>query len=206
MKKILNSKQKRILELIQMSLEESGSSPTIRELMLEIGVKSPHAISHHIEALEKSGYIRRTGEAKRNLILTTKNSKNIFNDLVRVPLVGWTAGGEAIYSEENILDWISISSRFFRTVSDDIFLLKVKGNSMSPRIEDGDVIIVKKQYRAEPGQTIVALLGSETTVKKYLPRSDHIVLQPENIEHEPIVVFPDELRIQGIVQGVLKYY
>jgi len=206
MEKGLNPNQKKILELIQSSLEEIGASPTVRELMAELGVKSPRSISHHLDCLEKKGYIRRTGEAKRNIILTEKSQKNPFKDLIKVPLVGWTAGGEAIFSEENVIDWISISSRFLKTSSDDIFLLKVKGNSMSPRIEDGDIIIVKKQYRAEPGQTIVALIGSETTVKKYLPREDHIILQPENPEHEPIVVFPDELRIQGVVQGVLKYY
>jgi repressor LexA len=77
---------------------------------------------------------------------------------------------------------------------------------MSPKIEDGDVVIVKKQYGADPGDTIVALLEDGTTVKKYVPHEDHIVLQPVNPEFEPIVVFPDELRIQGIVKGVLKYY
>ena len=206
MKKVINSNQKRILELIRLALEEAGQSPTVRELMTEIGAKSPRTISHHLDKLEKLGFVRRTGEAKRNIILTEKDPKNSFKDLVKIPLVGWTAGGEAIFSEENILDWVSISSRFLKTYSADIFLLKVKGNSMSPKIENGDVVIVKKQYTADSGQTIVALMGSDTTVKKYLPREDHIVLQPENPEHEPQVVFPDELRIQGVVQGVLKYY
>jgi len=76
---------------------------------------------------------------------------------------------------------------------------------MAPRIEDGDIVIVKKQYTAEIGETVVALLGDETTVKKYIPKEDHIVLQPENSQFEPLIVFPDELRIQGIVKGVLKY-
>ncbi len=206
MKKVINSNQKRILELIRLALEEAGQSPTVRELVTEIGAKSPRTISHHLDKLEKLGFVRRTGEAKRNIILTEKDPKNPFKDLVKIPLVGWTAGGEAIFSEENVLDWVSISSRFLKTYSADIFLLKVKGNSMSPKIENGDVVIVKKQYTADSGQTIVALMGSDTTVKKYLPREDHIVLQPENPEHEPLVVFPDELRIQGVVQGVLKYY
>lgn len=206
MPKTLKSNQKRILELIRSSMENIGESPTIRELMDEIGAKSPRTISHHLEQLEKLGYLKRTGESKRNILLTEKDPKNPLKDLIRIPIVGWTYGGEAIFSEENILDWVSISSRFLKTYSNDIFLLKVKGNSMHPKIEDGDVIIVKKQYTAEPNQTIVALLGSETTVKKYLPREDHIILQPENTEFEPIVVFPDELRIQGVVQGVMKYY
>ena len=119
--------------------------------------------------------------------------------------MGWTVAGEAIFSEQNILDWISISSRFIKSATDDIFLLKVRGDSMIPRIEDGDIVIVRKQYTADPGQIIVALIGSDTTIKKYLPRENHIILQPENPDHEPIVVNPDDLRIQGIVQGVMKY-
>ncbi len=206
MKKVFNSNQKKILQLIRLALEESGQAPTVRELMLEIGAKSPRAISHHLDQLEKSGFIRRTGEAKRNIILTQRDIKSHFKDLIRVPLVGWTAAGEAIFSEQNVLDWVSISSRFLKTYSDDIFLLKVRGESMSPKIEDGDIVIVQKRYTADPGQTVVALLGSDTTVKKYLPHQDHIVLQAENPDYEPIVVAPDELRIQGIVQGVLKYY
>ena len=107
-------------------------------------------------------------------------------------------------AEENILDWIPISTRFLKQDA-NIYLLRVKGNSMAPRIEDGDIVIVKKQYTAEVGEAVVALIGDETTVKKYIPKEDHIVLQPENSEFEPLIVFPDELRIQGVVKGVLKY-
>jgi repressor LexA len=204
--KELSEKQKQILLLIEQAIADSGYAPTVREIATEIGVKSPRSVSHHLDQLEKMGYIRRTREGVRNIIVTVDDDANPMKDLLRVPLCGWTAGGEPIYAEQNILDWIPISSRFFKTGSDEIFLLKVRGDSMSPKIEDGDVVIVKKQYTADPGETVVGLLGDETTVKKYLPREDHIVLQPENPSHEPIVVFPDELRIQGIVQGVMKYY
>lgn len=201
----LSKKQIRILEIIKNSQDEYGEAPTVRELMGQIKVNSPHAVSHHLDQLEKKGYIRRSAEASRNIILvSTKNGKPM-PDVIKVPLVGWSSGGTGILAQENILDWIPISTRFLKQDA-DVYLLKVKGNSMSPRIEDGDVVIVKKQYTAEPGDTVVALMGDETTVKKYIPKEDHIVLQPENSDFEPIMVFPDELRIQGIVKGVLKYY
>lgn len=206
MKSTLNGKQKEILRIIKESFFSFGYAPTVRELAAAIGVKSPRAVSHHLDCLEQKGFIRRTKEDSRNILLVMQETESPTRDVVKVPLVGWTAGGNAILAEENILDWIPISTKFFKTGSDDIFLLRVKGNSMSPKIEDGDVVIVRKQYTADPGQTVVALLGSETTVKKYIPREDHIILQPENPEFEPIVAFPDELRIQGVVQGVLKYY
>ena len=204
--KTLNGKQKEILRIIKESFFSFGYAPTVRELAVAIGVKSPRAVSHHLDCLEKKGFLRRTKEDARNILLVVKDPSEPVRDVIKVPLVGWTAGGDAILAEENILDWVPISTKFFKTGSDDIFLLKVKGDSMSPKIEDGDIIIVRKQYTANLGQTVVALLGSETTVKKYIPREDHIVLQPANLEYEPVVVFPDELRIQGVVQGVLKYY
>jgi len=202
----LSEKQKTIFQIIKNTLENSGSAPTVRELMSEIGAKSPRTISHHLKCLEQKGFINRTGENKRNIIIIASDSDNPLANLIKVPLVGWTAAGEAIFSEENVLEWIPISSRFFRLPSDEIFLLKVKGHSMAPKIENGDLVVVRKQYTAEVGQTIVALIGDQTTVKKYIPREDHIVLQPINPDFEPIVVFPDELRIQGIVSGIVKYY
>ena len=191
--------------MIRQSLEDYGYAPTIREMMKKLRLKSPRAISYHLNEMEKLGYLRRTGEDNRNIRIVDIDPQSPYHEFIKVPLVGWSAGGTAILAEENILDWIPISTRFFKT-GNDVFLLKVKGDSMHPRIEDGDTVIVKKQYTADPGQTIVALLGDETTIKKYIPRDDHIILQPENSVYEPIVVFPDELRIQGVIQGVLKQY
>jgi repressor LexA len=199
------SQQKRILQLIEQSIEDEGYAPTVRELVDELGVKSPRTISYHLNKLEKEGFIRRTNESSRNIVLTTNQEGEPMPDLIKVPVVGWSTGGQPMTAEENILDWLPISSKFLKR-GRNIFLLKIKGNSMSPRIEDKDTVIVQKQHTAEPHDTIVALIGDETTVKKYLPREDHIVLQPTNPEHEPILVFPEELRIQGKVVGVIKYY
>jgi len=205
MTKKLTGRQKRIIEIIRQSLEDFGYAPTIREMMSKLRLKSPRAVSYHINELEKLGYLRRTGDDSRNIQVVDIDPQSPYHEFIKVPLVGWSAGGSAILAEQNILDWIPISTRFFKT-GHDVFLLKVKGDSMSPKIEDCDTIIVKKQYTADPGQTIVALIGDETTVKKYVPREDHIILQPENSNYEPIVIFPDELRIQGVVQGVLRQY
>ena len=202
--KKLSTKQTKILEIIKRSQEEFGEAPTIREIAKEIRVKSPHAVSHHLNQLEKRGYIRRNSDSSRNIILLADKNHKPAPDLIRVPLVGWSSGGVGILAEENILDWIPISTRFLKQDA-NIYLLRVKGNSMAPRIEDGDIVIVKKQYTAEVGETVVALIGDETAVKKYIPKEDHIVLQPENSQFEPMIVFPDELRIQGVVKGVLKY-
>jgi repressor LexA len=202
----LNLKEKKILSKIQKSLDLEGYAPTVRELAEYIGAESPRAAGYYLDQLERKGYIHRTKDSSRNIALITGKEGESLSDVVRVPLVGWTAGGTAIWSEQNIEEWIPVSRRFFKHGGDDIFLVKVKGNSMSPEIESGDMIIVKKQYTANSGEVVLALIGDDTTVKKYVPREDHILLQPINPDYEPILVFPDEVRIQGVIQGVLKYY
>lgn len=201
----LTGQQNKILQLIKQSIEDEGFAPTVRELVKELNVKSPRTISYHLNKLEENGFIRRTNESSRNIILTTDSQGRPMPEIVKVPLVGWSTGGLPMAAEENILDWLPISSKFLKHGT-DIFLLKIKGNSMAPKIEDKDIVIVQKQHLAQPQDTIVALIGDETTVKKYLPREDHIVLQPTNPEYEPIIVFPEEVRIQGKVVGVIKYY
>jgi len=197
---VLTPSQKKVLDLIKLCLKNEGYAPTVREMALELGFKSPRAIAYHLEQLVHKGYIKKTDDGSRNIALQNieNQNKSFF-----VPLVGWSAGGRPIYAEENIIDWIAISPQFVKQDS-DIFLLSVQGNSMSPKIENGDMVIVKRQLVAQPGEIIVALIGDETTIKKYLPQQGQIVLQPTNPEYEPLVVKPNRLRIQGIVRGVMK--
>ncbi len=199
-KHVLTPAQKQVLDLIKESLETEGYAPTIREMAQKLGFKSPRAVAYHLEQLEEKGYIKKTSDGARNIALVyeRKGEKSLF-----VPLVGWSAGGRPIYAEENIIDWIAVSPRFIKEDS-DIFLLRVRGNSMAPKIEHNDIVVVKRQLTAQPGDIVVALIGSETTIKKYLPKRGQIVLQPLNPEYEPMVVKPSRIRIQGVVKGVMK--
>ncbi len=87
------------------------------------------------------------------------------------------------------------------------FALRVKGDSMRDEgILSGDVIIVHRQETARNGQTVVALVNGEATVKTFYQKHDHVELRPENEAMQPIVVTPeDDLNIQGIVVGVIRY-
>ncbi len=89
----------------------------------------------------------------------------------------------------------------------DNFALRVKGDSMRDEgILSGDVIIVHRQETARNGQTVVALLNGEATIKTFYQKDGRIELRPENATMQPIVVTPDdELTIQGIVVGVIRY-
>jgi len=195
----LTPAQKKVLDALREYIHSFGYAPTIRELAQELGFRSPRAVAYHLEQLQKKGFIRKTSDGARNIALAEGVEKKTFF----VPLVGWSAGGKPIYAEENIIDWVAISPQFIKEDS-DIYLLRVRGNSMAPKIEHNDVVVVKRQLTANPGDIIVALIGEETTIKKYLPKKGQIVLQPLNPEYEPIVVSPSQLKIQGVVKGVIK--
>lgn len=87
------------------------------------------------------------------------------------------------------------------------FALRVKGDSMRDEgILPGDLVIVHKQDTARNGQTVVALLNREATIKQYYRRGGRIELHPANSALQPIVVAPtDEFRIEGIVIGVIRH-
>jgi len=87
------------------------------------------------------------------------------------------------------------------------FALKIKGESMKDEgILPGDLVVVRKQGMAKSGQTIIALLNGEATIKTYFKRNTHIELRPANETMQPIIVqSSDEFHIEGIVIGVIRH-
>ena len=101
----------------------------------------------------------------------------------QVPVYGRVAAGLPIEAVENIIDYEEIPAGW----SGEYAALKVKGDSMAPRIMEGDVLIVKIQDDAESGDVVVAIVnGEDATVKKLIKQGDGIVLQPLNPAYEPM--------------------
>jgi repressor LexA len=121
-----------------------------------------------------------------------------------LPLVGIVAAGRPI---EPVMQHEDIDIPAAMRGRADTFALRVKGSSMRDEgILSGDVIVVHRQSTAENGQTVVALIDGEATVKKYYRRRERIELHPANEAMTPIVVEPgQDFRIEGIVTGVIRY-
>ena len=91
--------------------------------------------------------------------------------------------------------------------SGEHFVLQVKGNSMQDDgILDRDFVVVRKQPIAENGETVVALVNNEATIKKYYMRKHDVELRPANEGMKSIIVKQGDLRIQGKVVGVIRYF
>jgi repressor LexA len=124
---------------------------------------------------------------------------------VELPLAGRIAAGQPL---EAVEDRETISLGDFARGS-NVFVLQVKGNSMvDDHIMDGDFIVVEQTQVANPGETVVALVGGEeATLKRFYRESGgKIRLQPANGEMQPIIVPAADVKIQGRVIGVLRKY
>jgi len=73
-------------------------------------------------------------------------------------------------------------------------------------IRDGDIILVKRVMNAEQGQTVIALVNGEATVKKFYRRQEKIELRPANPRMKPIFLREEEIIIQGVVVGLIRQY
>ena len=198
----LTDKQKEIFNVIKDSILNKGYPPSVREIGELVGLKSTSSVHAHLNSLEKKGYIRKDPTKPRTIEITDDSFNFTRREVVNVPMVGTVAAGMPILASENITDYFPIPSELLPNT--DIFMLKVKGDSMiNVGIHDGDQIIVSKQNTAKNGDIIVALVEDSATVKTFYKENNFYRLQPENDFMEPILV--KEVSILGKVIGLFRF-
>jgi repressor LexA len=199
----LTKRQKQMVDYLENYIGEHGYAPTLAEVGEYFGLSSLATVHKHLRNLENKGFIRRTHNHSRALEIASKS--NGAPAARELPLLGQVAAGAPIDAIEGN-DTISVPEQFVRR--DNTFCLRVKGESMMDEgIRDGDYIIVEGRDAANQGETVVALIGDEATVKKYYREADgRIRLQPANPSMEPIYLPEDGLQIRGVVVGLMRHY
>jgi repressor LexA len=198
----LTSKQKDFLAYLSSYIEEWGRAPSFDEICAHFGFKSYNTVTTYLKILARKGYVRLPQEKNRKRAIEVISP--IETRRFEFPLLGRVAAGKPIEAVEDI-NAIDIPPSM--AGSGDHFVLLVNGDSMvEDGILDGDYVVVRKQAMAQNGETVVALLNNEATVKKYYKREDHVELRPAHTGMEPIRIKSDSLRIEGKVVGVLRYY
>lgn len=111
---------------------------------------------------------------------------------VLIPVLGYVRAGVPIEAVEEILDYEEISQEQART--GEFFALKIKGDSMEPKISEGDVVIVRKQSTVENGELAVVLVnGDDATVKKFYRSNNGVKLVSTNPKYDPFFYTPTEV-------------
>ncbi len=197
---MLSPKKQNFLDFIKSFISINDRPPTFIEIMKGLKFSSLGTINWYIVELEKEGLIKRIkgSNGKRALSILEKNINN------KLPMLGLVAAGMPIEVFDNI-EYVDVPSKY---INDENYVLKVDGNSMiDDGILDGDYIVVKKSQIAKAGDTVVAILNGEATLKRYYLGKNGVELHPRNNKYNTIYVSSeDQLYIQGQVLGVFREY
>ena len=193
----LTQRQREVYEFIREKIRHRGYGPTVREIGTQFNISSPNGVMCHLKALEKKGLITREPNMSRAIMLATETPEGQSNGL---PLRGTIAAGllhEAVEQDERV-DFGELFN------ADDLFVLKVKGDSMiEDQIADGDFVVIHKQSTANKGEIVVALTNdNEATLKRWYPEAKRIRLEPANSSMAPIYV--TDAKVLGVVVGVVR--
>lgn len=145
-----------------------------------------------------------------NKIINNSNKVTIKGvNLIKIPVLGTVAAGEPILAEQNIIDYEELPANEFK--DGEYFGLKIKGDSMFPRILEGDVVIVRQQSDCDNGKVAVVLInGDEATVKQIKKTKTGIMLIPFNNKYDPMFFTKEEIetkpvKIIGVVKRLIGY-
>ncbi len=207
----LTAKQRRILEFIRRFIEEHGHPPSIRQIQQGCGLSSTAVVDYNLHGLERLGYIRRDREVSRATELLGPAGRRRPRP-VAVPLVGTIAAGQPIPvpnedawspSWEDVLDLPAdmVGGR------EDVFAVRVKGNSMvNALVNDGDIVVLEPAPAVHDGEMVAAWLKreGEVTLKRLYREGDRVRLQPASEAMPPIYTEADNVEVQGRVVAVLR--
>jgi repressor LexA len=199
----LTGRQKQILEFIDDFQERMGLSPTYREICENFGFSSYGTAHKHLKILEEKGHLRRGSHRKRGLERIRPESESPAHEL---PYFGMIAAGQPIEALPG-RERLAVPEHLLGRLGTDHYVLKVVGNSMiGEGIHEGDLVVVERKNVPDRGDMVVALLQDEVTLKRFYPEGRQVRLQPANPDMEPLFVPADQLRVQGVVVGLMRRY
>jgi repressor LexA len=200
----LTKRQRQILDYLTSYGSEHGYAPSFEEIAQHFNYNSLATVHEHLSNLERKGYIKRSYNESRAIEILPSD---VMTSAIELPLLGAVAAGapiEAATADETV----AVPQGFVKR-SGNHYVLRVRGNSMvDDQIRDGDFVVVHDRQSADNGDMVIAMLdGASATVKRYYRERDgRIRLQPSNEQVAPIYVQENQMRVQGIVVGVLRKY
>jgi repressor LexA len=207
----LSERQQRIFEFISKFSRDKGRPPTIREIGSHVGISSTSVVNYNLNILVREGLIQREKEVSRGLRVVNSVKSMLAGEggFVQIPMLGKIAAGHPIPVPEGAYDGSDYVSLTRELVPDQegLFALQVKGNSMiDALINDGDIVIMKKQEGAQNGEMVAVWLKDEkeTTLKKIYREKNRIRLQPMNPTMKPFYADPQNVQVQGKVVLVIR--
>ncbi len=207
MEKQITKRQKELLFIIYEYIKNTGYPPTFEEMRERLNVSSNQSVIDLLEKLKRASLIKREQGGARNMIILPFGYK-ILGEPPLLAFLGVSSAGAPIETIEISGEWETLSSDVdkLEKLSNEIFLLKISGDSMiNAGIENGDIVLVKNQKEFVSGDIILAQIGDESTIKRFISedKPPYIYLKPENPDYN-IIPFTEEMQIKGKIISVLK--
>lgn len=203
MKKPITARQKQLLEVIYHFISDTGYPPTFEEMRGNLNVSSNQSIIDLLEKLKQGGYLKRDEGARSIAVLPL--GYEILGKPLLAPFLGAASAGTPLEMSEITGEWRQIADNAAK-LSDEVFLLKIFGDSMiNAGINDNDIVLVRSQKEFVSGDIVLAQIGDEATVKRFISddKPPYIYLRPENPNYQ-IIPFDDKTELKGKIMSILQ--
>ncbi len=198
--KKLHPTQEKLLKLLK---NNSLEQLTIRELQDELGSSSSSVVFHHIQQLEKKGFIKRNPSNPRDYQILAEGPEKQITFLNLYGLARCGPRGSLL--DGNPIDRIPISTKLLSFPSNEAFMVKAKGDSMESKINDGDLVIARQTNNPENGSIIVCINNGEALIKKVQKEKQGYILSSLNSTKYPPFLASKDFKIVGEVKNVFSY-
>jgi len=193
----LTTAQRELYDWLVQYIRENRHSPSIRQMMRAMKLKSPAPIQSRLEHLRNKEYIDWT-EGKARTIRILQESQG-------VPIFGAIAAGSMVEAFTDTVEHFNPATLAFKSGD---FALKVRGDSMiEALIDSGDIVIMRKVQepsRIRNGTIVAARVESTTTLKYYHLEGDTVVLKPANPNYDPMPYPAQDVHIDGRLVAVWR--
>jgi len=213
----LSERQRAILAFIQKHQNETGFPPTIREIGEACAIPSTSVVNYNLNKLVDGSFITRTPDKSRGIRLNKDNLRETPFQLIddsetfSIPMVGKIVAGAPVWPGDSgsfVEETLSFPRELLGNIdAAQVYALRVSGHSMiDAMVDDGDVVILKRQEVARNGDMVAAWLTekNETTLKHFYDEGTRVRLQPRNPNMQPIFIDKDKVQIQGRVLAVFR--
>ena len=206
-------RKRKIMDVIAATIRARGYPPSVREIAKAVGLASTSAVHHHLQTLEREGYLERGAAQSRAIRLTPHAAlmmglgpelmpQSMTSESHSLPIIGEIAAGGPIEAYQEVAESLAVPD--ILAPAGEAYVLRVRGDSMiEAHIADGDFVVIRQQDTARDGDIVVAQVEENAvTLKRFFREKDRIRLQPANPAYPP--QFYPSVRIQGKLIGVIR--
>jgi repressor LexA len=206
-------RKRKILDVIAATIRARGYPPSVREIARAVGLASTSAVHHHLQILEREGYLERGAAQSRAIRLTPTAAlrlglaaeltpQSMPTETHALPIIGEIAAGGPIEAYQEASETLAVPD--ILAPAGDAYVLRVRGDSMiEAHIADGDFVLIRPQSTARNGDIVVAQVEENgVTLKTFFREKNRIRLQPANASYP--AQYYEDVRIQGKLIGVIR--